>query len=248
MSTLDKISEALRNLDSDSPVAEALAAIVGTEKADSALPLVDAAGKRMADAFNAMNSGKSIDDVRPLLKSAASLLLVASGDHAADYRTMSKAEFEEFAAGEIAKAAEAGIEGGQLDSLRTSIDVANVLFKGDNAARRFTLPLPIVAKAAPAEEEEAPAADAGGEEGADDAATGEAEAAPAAEEPAAEEPAAEAAADEAADESASDDTEKKDEDTDEDGEPVLKSWPIDMSVKGEHDPEWGFDSPAPAAE
>ena len=245
MSTLDKISEALSNLDSDSPVAEALAAVVGTEKSESALPLVDAAGHRMADAFHGLHDGKSVDDVRPLLKSAAALLLAASGDLQADYRTMSKSEFEEFAAGEIAKAAEAGIEGGALDSLKVAIDVANVLFKGDNASRRFALPLPVVAKSVEGGDEE-PAADEGGE-AAEDAPTDPAaeggEAAPAAEAadeggeaaPAAEggEGGEEPAADAAADESASDDTEKKDDEdkdgeTDENGEPVVTSWPVDM--------------------
>jgi hypothetical protein len=262
--SLSTISETLRNLDSDSPVAQALAAVVGTEKSDSAPLLVDVAGQRMWDAFCGLQEGKSVDDVRDLLKSASALLLVASGDHVADYRTMNKAEFETYAAGEISKAAEAGIEGGALDALRTALDVAQILFKGDNESRSFSLPLPLVAKSAPAGEGDAPAAD--------DAPTGETGAAPAADAAAAkaENDAADAAAD-AVDANAAPEADAtppaetdtaevgKGDKTDDENETVAKSddsdaWPLDMAKSVDTDdepdaPEWGFDSPAaPAAE
>ena len=261
MSNLDKLSEVIRNLDSDSLVAAALASVVGTEKSDSAIPLVDAAGQRMWDAFTQLQDGKSIDDVRDLLKSAAGLLLVSCGEHKADYRTMSKSEFEDFAAGEIAKAAESGAAGEHLSSLAIAIDVAAVLFKGDNADRKFKIPLPVMAKSDTTEE--APAAE-GDEEApaADDAPTGETEAAPAEGEeapaaeaaPAAEEaaPAAEAAA-EGDDEVAKTDDAEEGKPADEvvaksaddfDNADEVTTWPLDMSVKKSDDPDWGYDTAA----
>jgi hypothetical protein len=249
MSTLDKISEALRNLDSDSPVAEALSAVVGTEKADASIPLVDAAGYRMAKAFHALHDGGSVDDVRPMLKSASALLLAACGELAGDYRVMSKAEFEEFAAGEIAKAAEGGIEGAQLEALRTAIDVASVLFKGDNADKKFTIPLPVIVKADATEEPgegdeegegEGDDADTNPGEGEGEKPEGEGDDDAEGEKPEGEKPEGDADADGDAegDKGEGEDVEKKDDDADD----IAKAWPIDMSADGEPaEPVWGFD-------
>lgn len=160
MSNLDKITEALASLDSDNPVARELSALVNTGKSDAAIPLVDAAGNRMAEAFHALHEGKGTDEVAPLLKSASQLLLVACSALPADYRVMDRGEFETYAADEITKAGADGMPEEQLAALRVAIDVASVLFK-NNDAGRFSIPLPLIAKAASEEEEEASGEDEG---------------------------------------------------------------------------------------
>ncbi len=270
MSNFDKINDALSSIASDSPVALELSALVVTEKADTSIALVDEAGYRMAKAYHALLEKKDMDEVRPVLKSAAQLLLAAAGELNAEYRVMSKSEFEDYAVGAIAKANESGIAGAELDSLKTSIDIAGVLFKGDNAGKSFQIPLPIIAKAdatgevdedaetpppaaAAAGEGEKPETDTakGGEEepsAAGDEATGEeAPAAAAADADAApsgdEAPAAEAAA---GDGDTPEEVAKKallDKD-DFDSEVVFKGWPMDLN-NPEDDLVWGSD---PAAE
>lgn len=267
---MSKIHETLARLDSDSPVARELSALVATEKADTNIPLVDEAGYRMSKAFGMLLNNKPMDDITPLLKSSAHLLLVVAGEVDAEYRTMSKDEFEDYAVEAIAKADAEGLEATELQGLRTALDVAGVLFKGDNASKSFRIPLPIETakaaeggegeggegdEAAPAEGD-APAGDppsdapplsaeeqakadeeAAAAAAAEDAPTGETEAAPAGDE-------ATGDGDEETEvaKSASDDPNDFNSPVE-----VHKGWPVDMN--GTEEMTWGADpgEEAPAA-